>query len=112
MLKIKLTHSKNSVQNSSSLILICFKDNLYKNIIFTGFNYKIFDIKDNLNTDPIEIARNYLNNGNISESYWLDEQDLHPGDIVIEFPNPDYNKQFSTQNLASKEKEDRDNTID
>lgn len=51
--------------------------------------------------DPNEITRNYLNNGSLREQDSLDERDLHAGDIVIEFPNPDYTKEFF---LAGKNK--------
>ncbi|EAR99585.2 calcium-activated chloride channel protein (macronuclear) [Tetrahymena thermophila SB210] len=54
--------------------------------------------------DLDKIMKSYLNNGIEYEQDYLDEKDFHMGDLVIEFPNPDYSKEFILTEKKKKQK--------
>ncbi|KAL4508263.1 hypothetical protein ABPG72_003567 [Tetrahymena utriculariae] len=75
---------------------------LYKSYLFLLLGDEASMKKQGYDLD--KIMKSYLNNGIDYEQDYLDEKDLHMGDLVIEFPNPDYTKEFILVEKKKKQK--------
>ncbi|KAL4457094.1 hypothetical protein ABPG74_014732 [Tetrahymena malaccensis] len=83
-------------------VYMLFKIQFYYQKVF--FQLVLKETIKNQKYDLDKIMKSYLNNGVDYEQDYLDEKDFHMGDLVIEFPNPDYSKEFILGEKKKKQK--------